>query len=558
MIFRFGDCELDSGRYELRRSGAPIAIEPKALDVLLYLAGERQRLVPKQELLEAVWPGVHVTDSTLTRAVSLARAAVGDSGQTRAVIETVSGRGYRWKAPVEVVDGAEDQQPGGVRASLRARRGVTLAGVGAAIALLLALVWPRPLGWTLALTGAAQPPERPALPPQPSVVVLTFADLSPDADHSRLAEGIAEDLTWGLVRFSELFVISRSSARLYRERPVPLEQITRELGVRYVVEGSIRVTGERIVIHAQLVDGSSTIQVWAERLDVRLAEVLDAGATLTERIVEQLGVRIGEAELERLRHRPTESFDAYELFLRGRAHFWAFTREDHARARRLFERALALDPGYDLPVAYLAGTELAAFVLGWDPRPERVEAALRLAERALALDPFEPMPYTVRALASLIQGHGDLATEAARRAVELGPNSDVCYGVEAAVHAADGRSFEAIRSLDRALRLNPRHPEFYWMLAGHLHERTGRTDLARELFERIRQANPDMVPPRLALVLLHEERGELEPARALGREILAINPDLTAELALRIYAPARRDAARPERAVAAWRAAGLP
>jgi len=558
MIFRFGDCELDSGRYELRRSGTPVAIEPKALDILLYLAGERQRLVPKQELLAAVWPGVHVTESTLTRAVSLARAAVGDSGQSQTVIETVSGRGYRWRAPVEVAAGADAPPPEGSRTPRRTRRRVALAGVGVAIALLLALLWPRPLGWTLALTGAALPPERPALPPQPSVVVLPFADLSPDGDHSRLAEGIAEDLTWELVRFTELFVISRSSARLYRARPVSLERIARELGVRYVVEGSIRVAGERVVIHTQLVEASSAIQVWADRLDVRMAEVLDAQARLAERIVEQLGVRIGEAELERLRQRPTESFDAYELFLRGRDHFWAFTREDHAQARRLFERALALDPGYDLPVAYLAGTELAAFVLGWDPRPERVEAAVGLAERALALDPFEPMPYTVRALASMLQGQPQRAADAARRAVELGPSSDVCYGVEAAVHAADGRSLEAIRSLGHALRLNPRHPEFYWMLAGHLHERTGRSDLARELFERIRQANPDMIPPRLALVLLHVESGELEPARALVQEILAINPDLTAELALRVHAPSRGDPARGERTRAAWRAAGLP
>ena len=117
---------------------------------------------------------------------------------------------------------------------------------------------------------------------------------------------------------------------------------------------------------------------------------------------------------------------------------------------------------------------------------------------------------------------------------------------------------DAIRSLDRALRPNPRHPEFYWMLAGFVHQRTGRPDIARELFERIRETNPDMVPPRLALVLRHVEHGELEPARVLVDEILAINPDLTAELALRIYAPAQREPSSAERTLAGWRAAGLP
>lgn len=556
MIFRLGDCEIDSGRYEVRRAGAPVPVEPKVLDLLLYLVRERDRLVTKQELLEAVWPGVHVTESTLTRAVSLARAAVGDSAQAHAVVETVSGRGYRWKAPVEVVDGPAEVHTGRSRA---ARAAAALVGAGLAIALLLMLAWPRPIGWALALSGSAQPPERPRLPPQPSLVVLPFTDLSPDEGQRHLAEGIAEDLTWGLVRFPELFVISRSSALLYGTgtRDAPLSAIAEELGVRYAVEGSVRVVDERIVINAQLVEARSGVQVWADRLDTRLGDVLEAQSRLAEQIVEVLGVRIREAELERLRHQPTESFDAYELFLSGRAHFYAFTREDHAQARRLFERALAIDPLYELPVAYLAAIELSAYVLGWDPRAERIEAALALARRARRLDPFEPMPHTVEALANLLEGRGDIATAAARRAVELGPNSDFCYGVKAAVHAGDGQPLGAIRSLDRALRLNPRHPEFYWMLAGYLHQRTGRPDLARGLFERIRHANPDMVPPRLALVLHHLDRGELAPAAVLVDEILAINPDLTAELALRIYEPARRDPSRDERAVAAWRAAGL-
>jgi len=555
VIFRFGDFEIDSGRYELRQAGAPVPIEPKVLDLLLHLVRERDRLVTKQELLDAVWPGVHVTESTLTRAVSLARTAVGDSAQAHGVIETVSGRGYRWKAPVEVANGREEAHTGLSRV---VRAAVALAGAGIAIALLLALTWPRPIGWVLAMSGSALPPERPALPPQPSVVVLPFANLSPDEDHRLLAEGIAEDLTWGLVRFPELFVISPRSAFLYADRETPLATIAAELGVRYAVEGSIRVVGERIVINARLSEAPTGVQLWSDRRNIRLGNVLEAQRRLAEQLVEVLGARIGEAELERLRRQPTDSFDAYELFLRGRAHFYAFTQEDHAQARRLFERALAVDPLYERPVAHLAGIELSAYVLGWDPRPERIEVALGLAERAHELDPFEPMPYTVEALGNLIRGRGDIAIAAARRAVELGPNSDFCYGVKAAVHAGDGQPLAGIRALDRALRLNPRHPEFYWMLAGFLHERTGRPDVARELFGRIRETNPDMVPPRLALVLQHVERGELEPAQALVDEILAINPDLTAELALRIYPPAQRDPGRAERALADWRAAGLP
>jgi TolB-like protein/DNA-binding winged helix-turn-helix (wHTH) protein/Tfp pilus assembly protein PilF len=555
VIFRFRDCEIDSGRYELRRAGAAVAVEPKVLDLLLHLVRERDRLVTKQDLLDAVWPGVHVAESTLTRAVSLARAAVGDSAQAHAVIETVSGRGYRWKAPVEVSDGSGGSPRGRSRA---VRAGAAVATWVVAIALLLVLTWPRPIGWALAWSGAAQPPEHPALPREPSLVVLPFTDLSPNEDRQRLAEGIAEDLTWGLVRFPELFVISPRSAALYRRGELPLAAIAHELGIRYAVEGSIRVDGERMVINAHLSEATTGVRVWSDRIETRLGDVLVAQARLAKQIVDVLGARIGEAESERLLRRPTESFDAYELFLSGRARFYAFTRDDHAEARRLFERAIELEPSYELPLAYLAATELSEYVLGWDPRPQRLEAALALARQARELDPFEPMPYTVEALANLIEGRSDIAGTAARRAVELGPNSDFCYGVKAAVHASDGQPLEAIRSLNRALRLNPRHPEFYWMLAGYLHQRAGQPDLARELFERIRDANADMVPPRLVLALHHFERGELQAARSLVDEVRAINPDLTAELALRIYAPARGDPGEAERAVVAWRAVGLP
>lgn len=552
MIFRFGRYEIDSGRYELRRAGKAVSIEPKVLDLVLYLVRARDRLVTKQELLDALWPGVHVTESNLTRAVSLARAALGDSARAHAVVETVSGRGYRWTAPVEVLDESEGRRP---RASRTRPLGAGLAALVLGAALLLVLAWPRPIGWFLALKGAAQPPQRPALPAQPSVVVLPFVQRGPTTGQGHLAQALAEDLTLGLVRFPDLFVISPRSASHYAARKAPLADIAEELGVRYAVEGSVRIVDERIAVHARLVEAASGVQVWADRLDGGPSDLLEVPSQLAERVVEKLGVQIDEAERARLRHQPTESFDAYELFVRGRAHFEAFTRASHVRARSLFERAHAIDPLYERPVSYLAAIELSAYLLGWDLRRERVESALALAERAQELDPFAAMPYTVQAGASLVEGRLDIAKEAARRATELGPNSDACYGVKAAVHASRDQPLAAIRSLDRALRLNPRHPEAYWMLAGHLHERTGRSDVARELFERIRKANPDMVPPRLALVIDHVDRGDLASARVLVQEILSINPSLTAEQALGI---SRVYAEQPDRALEAWRAAGLP
>jgi TolB-like protein/DNA-binding winged helix-turn-helix (wHTH) protein len=563
VIFRFDGYELDSARYELRRAGAPVALEPKVLDVLLHLVRQRERLVTKEELLREVWPGVHVSESTLTRAVSLARAALGESAAEPRAIETVPGRGYRWKAPIEVVEPAPatplaPRPPAGTaQPGSRRRRRVVLALASAtALALALALAWPHPLGWLLALTGSALPPGRPALPAEPSVVVLPLRNLSPGAAHPHLAEGITEDLTSTLGRFPGLFVIARSSAYTYAGRSVPIETIGRELGVRYAVEGSVRADGHALVVTSQLVDAGSGVQVWADRFELPVEQAGQVQGQLAEQIVAALGVRIAEAELDRVTGRASEDFGSYELFVQARAGFYAYTREAHARAGELLERALALDPAYAPAVGYQAGLELAPYFLGWDVAPERIPRARALARRALELDPFAPLPHTTLAMTYIADGRPAEAVEEVHRAVELGPSSDVCYGVQAAALAYAGQPLEALRSLDRALRLNPRHPELYWLMAGLLQAQAGRRDVGLALLERVREANREMVPPRLALISLYVEDRELARAGELGREILGINPALDAEGAARIF-PFARPGASAARALAAFRAAGL-
>ncbi len=550
MIFRFEDVEIDSGRYELRKGGSPAPVEPKVLDLLLCLVRARERLVTKEELLKEVWSGVHVSESTLTRAVSLARSALGDSAQDPRVIETVPGRGYRWKAPVTEVE------PGsGTEARPRARR-VLLGVAGAVLALAAAsvLLWPRPLGWLLALSGSALPPVQPGIPSEPSVVVLPFRDLSPGAGHAHLAEGLGEDLTAALLQIPTLFVIASGSAATYGGRDVPLETVGRELGVRYAVEGSVRTSGDRLVVTSRLVEARSGVHIWGDRFEAELDDALAVQGRLAERIVGALGARIEDAELARLRHRPTEDFDAYELFLQARSDFFDYTREGHARAREQVERALALDPDYAPALVLRGALETAAHSLGWDPRPERIASAREWIGRGLARDPYSPLAYAALAMAALADGRGDEGLEAARRAVELAPNSDVNQAMLAVSLIEARRPLEALRALDRALRLNPRRPELYWLAAGFIQAASGRRGAAAELYERVRQANPDIVPPRLALLALRMEEGDREQVRALGLEVLRINPELTAEAALRTYPVALRS---PE-LLAAFRAGGLP
>jgi TolB-like protein/DNA-binding winged helix-turn-helix (wHTH) protein/Tfp pilus assembly protein PilF len=565
VIFRFDDAELDSARYELRRAGAPVPLEPKVLDLLLHLVQQRDRLVTKEELLREVWPDVHVTESTLTRAVSLARAALGESAAEPRSIETVPGRGYRWKATVEEVAPqaaapVAPRPPADLDAPRRrrsVRRPLAAVALLGALTLGLVLAWPRPLGWILALTGSAAPPRTPAPPAEPSVVVLPFRDLSPDGARGYLAEAITEDLTSALGRFRELFVIARGSAYTYAGRDVPIRDVGRELGVRYAVEGSVRAIGQELVVTSQLVDAESGAFVWGDRFELALDDADTLQGQLAEQIVAALGMQIAEAELGRLRRRTTEEFGAYELYVRARADFFAYTRESHARARAAIDRALELDPDYAHAVTLDGALELAPYFLGWDVDPARVERARAKAQHALELDPWNPLPRTTLAMAHIASEDAPEAVEQMRTAVELGPSSDVCWGVQAATLAYDGRPLEALRALDRALRLNPRHPDLYWLMAGLLQAEAGRRELGLQLLERVREANPEMVPPRLALLFLYDRAEDRARAAALGAEILAVNPALDAQQALRIF-PFARPGSRTEAAtLAAFRAAGL-
>ena len=560
MIFRFSDYEIDSGRYELRRAGEAVPLEPKALDLLLLLVRERSRLVSKDELLAAVWPGVHVTESTLTRAVSLARAAVGDSAQAQGVIETVSGRGYRWKAPVEVLDPEAPPAPA-ARGLPPPRRRLLPWLVVTPLALVAALVlaWPRPLGWLFALTGSASPPAAPSPTAQPSVVVLPFLDLSAGDGITHLADGITEDLTTALARSPTLFVISRSSAYSYQGRNEPIETIGRELGVRYAVEGSVRSDGGRLVVTSHLVEARTGLQVWSDRFDTKLDDLFDVQGRLAEQIVSALGVSINQAELDRLRQRPTEDLDAYELYVAARAAFYSYRLESHARARELVARALAIDPDYPLAVSLAAALELTPYQLGWDLDPGRIARAQELAKRAVALDPRSPAPHLTLAQAHTSERRFEDAVAEADQAVALGPSFDICHAVQAQALLSAGRPLEALRALDRALRLNPRHPAPYWLMAGLIQTAVKRDDLALELMERVHEANPDLIPAQLALAFQYQNVwNQPERLPGLGREILRVNPKLTAEAALRVFPYASPELDVRAKALAAFRAAGLP
>ena len=273
MVFRFGDHVLDIERRELRRGAEPVALEPQVFDLLLYLVRNRGRVVSKDDLIESVWGGRIVSDSALTTRLNAARRAVNDSGAEQRLIRTVSRRGLRFIGEV-----SEDDEPKGAIDAAR---------------------------------GATEPPIAPRL----SIVVLPFLNLSNDPEQEYFADGIAADLMTDLSRIPDMLVISRNTAFTYRDKPVDIKQIGRELGVRYALEGEVQRSGTRVRVTAQLIDAETDTHLWAERFDGDAGDLFAWQDEITNRIAVALDLELVDAAAAR----PSERPDACDYILRGRA-----------------------------------------------------------------------------------------------------------------------------------------------------------------------------------------------------------------------------------------------
>ncbi len=441
------------------------------------------------------------------------------------------------------------------------RRGLPRSALAVGVIVIVAALamwalWPRLLGVALDARGVF-PSDAPALPDRPSIVVLPFANMSGDPEQEYFADGMTEDLTTALSGTSSLFVISRNSAFTYKGRAVKVEDVGRELGVRYVLEGSVRRAGDEVRITAQLIDATTGFHVWSDRYDRRLEDIFDLQSEISERILGVVGAQITEAELERIRRKPTDDLTAYDAFARAQYHFTKFTRADHAEARRWAERAIEIDPQFASAIALLGSTYSSEYALLWTLDPSANERAKALAERAIEIDPSLSLPHITLGVVEL-----NTSPEAALRwfdrARELAPSDYVAYVFRAIVLGRTGRPLEGLDSLERGLRLSPRLSGFaaFSAMLGGLYANLGRVEEAIAMWQRSREANPDLVIPRLNLANHYVETGDLVEARALVGEMLRIQPALTAENILEVGI--RTGVLDPEQTQRNLRSAGLP
>jgi TolB-like protein len=312
--FFFDEFVLDTDRRELRGAAGLISVEPQVFDLLSHLISNRDRVVSKDELLAAVWNGRLVSESTLTTRINAARSAIGDSGEAQRLIKTLPRKGLRFVGAVR-----EEQVPVNVARALPSKQPIPLA-----------------------------------LPDRPSIAVLPFANMSGDPEQEYFADGMVEEIITALSRMRWLFVIARNSTFAYKGRAIDVKQIGRELGVRYVFEGSVRKAANRVRITGQLLDASTGVHLWADRFEGGLEDVFDLQDQVTASVVGAIAPRLGQVEIDRAKRKPTESLDAYDYYLRGMANVHRWTREANNEALRNFNQAIERDPEF-------------ASAYGWQP-----------------------------------------------------------------------------------------------------------------------------------------------------------------------------------------------
>jgi len=512
--YLFENCALDTDRRELRRGTNLVAVEPQVFDILVYLIQHRDRVVSKDDLLASVWHKRAISESALFNRINAARSALGDTGERQNLIRTLPRKGLRFV--------------GLVREEVCA----------------------------LAEAGPHKPPS--GMTYKPSIAVLPFLNLSGDPEQEYFIDGIVEDIITALSRNRAFFVIARNSSFTYKGKPVDTSQVARELGVRYVLEGSVRRSGNRVRVTGQLIEAESGRHLWADRFDGDLVDIFDLQDQLVTSVVGAIAPQLEKAEIDRAKLDLTGDLAAYDFYLRGLASWNRWTGKDNAKALQSFNAAIAKDRDFSTPYGLAASCHHFAKANGWAASFDEEEIS-RLVERAADIG-------TDDAVALCWAGHVhayffrelDRALLLIDRALELDANLAVAWQRSGWVRGYAGDSDGAIESLDKAMRLNPLDPRVFLTQSAmaFAHFIAGRDEEAARWAAVALRVKPNWLPALRMAIAANAMRGQAEPAKRALNAYLRIDPKVTVRKLCGYY-PFRREADR-ERLVAAMRKADVP
>jgi TolB-like protein/cytochrome c-type biogenesis protein CcmH/NrfG len=495
MQFLFTDHILDSNLRELRRGTEAVALEPQVFDLLVHLLEVRDHVVSKDELIDSVWGGRIVSESTLTSRINAARKAIGDSGRDQKLIRTIARKGFRFVGEVRFQqNGAGAQHPNGS-------------------------------------TDPSEPVARAVLPPldRPAIAVLPFTNMSEEAGQEYFSDGISEDIITALYKLRWFYVIARNSSFVYKGKAVSIKQVGEELGVGYVLEGSVRKEGNRVRITAQLSDVSTGIQIWSEHYDRSLADVFAVQDEITQAIVAAIEPQLYAAENFRAERKTPDSMDAWELVMRALSHYWRVTRQDNMVAQALLEKAISIDPTYGQALGLLAASHMFGAHMGWTTSADALPIGERAALAAIRADSEDPWAHYALGSVYLFTRRFDDALAEFELATRLNPSFSPARGYHGVALAYCGRWEEGDLAARQALRLSPRDP-FAAVYCGVVayNQFVGRNyaDAMQMSREALRQ-RADFVGAHRVLVAAAGMEGQKPVAEAALKELIRVQPNVS-------------------------------
>ena len=475
MVVVFGQFRFDIDRRELHCGTGLIGLEPKAFDLLAFLVQHRDRVVSKDDLLRAVWHGRIVSEAALTTRLNAVRRALGDDGAAQRLIRTFNRKGIRFVGEVtEIADRITSEKP--------------------------------------------------------SIAVLPFRNMTGDPEQEYFVDGVVEEITNAIAHYSWLFVIAGSASFRSKGKPVDLRRAARELGARYLLEGSVRRSGNRVRITGELVEATTDQQIWNHRFDGTLGDIFDMQDQVAAGVAGAIEPKLRLAEIERVSRKRTGSPDAYDLYLRAWAQGMKRTRDGMAESARLARRALDLDPGYAPAMARLAICQMMRRNRHWIPNegPESDEG-IRMARLAIAnaRDDAQVLDLAGLVLSNLV-GDNDAALSSIERAIELNPNFATAHGHHGLVLAFLNRPAEAIISVQRAIQLSPVDPTMFafYNALGLAHLTAGHYEEALGWIEAALRENSGLPALERKLSLCGHLGRDQETANTL-RRLRELHPDPT-------------------------------
>ena len=523
MKFIFVNHVLDTDRRELSCGGEGVPVEPQVFDLLLYLLENRHRVVSKDDVFEHVWEGRIVSESTLTSRINAVRNAVGDTGKEQRLVRTIARKGFRFVGEVCVrdelsVDEIPVQRPG----------------------------------------DEAEQPE-PALSAldRPAIAVLSFTNMSGEAGQEYFSDGISEDIITALSKLRWFYVIARNSSFVYKGRSVHLKQIGAELGVDYVVEGSVRKDGDWVRITVQLNDVLTGSHIWAERYDRSLADVFAVQDEITQAIVAAIEPQLYAAENFRNLRKQPDSMDAWDLVMRALSHYWRVTRQDNVAAQALLEKAIHIDPSYGQALGLLAASHVFGAHMGWEEMAKAIPVAERAALAAIGADSEDAWAHCALASVYLFNRRFDDCLAEFELALTLNPNFSLARGYYGVALAYCGRWQEGDRAARHALRLSPRDPfaAIYCGVAAYSQFVGGHYEEAMRLAREGLRQRADFVGAHRVLTAAAAMAGEAELAANALQELRRAQPNIS--LAWLLTQMPIKETAEMQHYVEAFRRAGL-